>query len=187
MACTLDKVGVMRDGDGRLFAASCRYLTETLRARLQMLIKGIRSFSPDNQAVIEFYRPLTLIVGHNGAGKTVRRAGEMGRWAHVVMVQVGNACEGVARGGPEEGHDNAVVELISGTKTHDSGASLQETWISMHPKRRAPPPTQTIIECLKMACTGELPPNTRSGQSFIHDPKAGGRWLAVDARVGGSA
>lgn len=38
---------------------------------LQMLIKGIRSFSPDNQHVIEFYKPLTLIVGHNGAGKTV--------------------------------------------------------------------------------------------------------------------
>ena len=38
----------------------------------KMLIKGIRSFSPNNQAVIEFYRPLTLIVGHNGAGKTVR-------------------------------------------------------------------------------------------------------------------
>eukprot|EP00891_Asterochloris_glomerata_P005919 jgi/Astpho2/5919/gw1.00080.120.1_t len=35
-----------------------------------MLIKGIRSFSPDNVNVIEFYRPLTLIVGHNGAGKT---------------------------------------------------------------------------------------------------------------------
>ena len=31
---------------------------------------------------------------------------------------------------------------------------------------------QTIIECLKQATTGELPPNTRSGQSFIHDPKA---------------
>ncbi len=30
---------------------------------------------------------------------------------------------------------------------------------------------QTVIECLKQACTGELPPNTRSGQSFIHDPK----------------
>uniref|UniRef100_A0A1D2A4U2 DNA repair protein RAD50 n=1 Tax=Auxenochlorella protothecoides TaxID=3075 RepID=A0A1D2A4U2_AUXPR len=68
----------------------------------KMLIKGIRSFSPDNQAVIEFYRPLTLIVGHNGAGKT------------------------------------------------------------------------TVIECLKMACTGELPPNTRSGQSFVHDPKVAG-------------
>ena len=38
---------------------------------MQMLIKGIRSFSPDNTAVVEFYRPLTLIIGHNGAGKTV--------------------------------------------------------------------------------------------------------------------
>lgn len=35
-------------------------------------------------------------------------------------------------------------------------------------------PPQTIIECLKQACTGELPPNTRSGQSFIHDPKVAG-------------
>ena len=39
---------------------------------VQMLIKGIRSFSPDNQNVVEFYKPLTLIVGQNGAGKTVR-------------------------------------------------------------------------------------------------------------------
>ncbi len=37
----------------------------------KLLIKGVRSFSPDNQNVIEFYRPLTLIVGQNGAGKTV--------------------------------------------------------------------------------------------------------------------
>ncbi|KAG0456079.1 hypothetical protein HPP92_023867 [Vanilla planifolia] len=29
----------------------------------------------------------------------------------------------------------------------------------------------TIIECLKLACTGEMPPNSRSGHSFIHDPK----------------
>jgi DNA repair protein RAD50 len=35
-----------------------------------MLIKGIRSFSPENTNVVEFYRPLTLIVGANGAGKT---------------------------------------------------------------------------------------------------------------------
>ncbi|KAK9866483.1 hypothetical protein WJX84_001219 [Apatococcus fuscideae] len=68
----------------------------------KMLIKGIRSFSPDNLNVIEFYKPLTLIVGQNGAGKT------------------------------------------------------------------------TVIECLKQACTGSLPPNTRSGQSFIHDPKVAG-------------
>jgi len=38
----------------------------------KILIKGIRSFSPDNQKAIEFQRPLTLIVGANGAGKTVR-------------------------------------------------------------------------------------------------------------------
>lgn len=68
----------------------------------KMLIKGIRSFSPENTDVIAFFKPLTLIVGPNGAGKT------------------------------------------------------------------------TIIECLKHACTGELPPNARSGHSFIHDPKVAG-------------
>ncbi|XP_011084217.1 DNA repair protein RAD50 [Sesamum indicum] len=68
----------------------------------KMLIKGIRSFDPENKNVITFFKPLTLIVGPNGAGKT------------------------------------------------------------------------TIIECLKVACTGELPPNARSGHSFIHDPKVAG-------------
>lgn len=29
----------------------------------------------------------------------------------------------------------------------------------------------TVIECLKMGSTGELPPSARSGQAFIHDPK----------------
>ena len=36
--------------------------------RLQ--IRGIRSFGSGGQNTIEFYAPLTLIVGHNGAGKT---------------------------------------------------------------------------------------------------------------------
>jgi DNA repair protein RAD50 len=49
---------------------------------MQMLIKGIRSFSPENNAVIVFYKPLTLIVGVNGAGKTVR----------VAQVQHSRAC-----------------------------------------------------------------------------------------------
>jgi hypothetical protein len=44
---------------------------------LQMLIKGIRSFAPENHAAIEFYKPLTLIVGSNGAGKTVSRAQQL--------------------------------------------------------------------------------------------------------------
>lgn len=35
-------------------------------------ILGIRSFSSEATEVLQFERPLTLIVGHNGAGKTVR-------------------------------------------------------------------------------------------------------------------
>lgn len=36
----------------------------------KLSIRGIRSFSPNKAAVIEFGSPLTIIVGHNGAGKT---------------------------------------------------------------------------------------------------------------------
>jgi len=38
----------------------------------KMAIRGIRSFSPFDEEKIEFYKPLTLILGQNGAGKTVR-------------------------------------------------------------------------------------------------------------------
>lgn len=33
-------------------------------------IQGIRSFSSERMESLEFERPVTLIVGHNGAGKT---------------------------------------------------------------------------------------------------------------------
>ena len=65
----------------------------------KLAIMGIRSFDPDHEQVIQFQRPLTLIVGSNGAGKT------------------------------------------------------------------------TIIECIKMALTGQLPPDADKGKNFIHDPK----------------
>ncbi|EGG19489.1 DNA recombination/repair protein [Cavenderia fasciculata] len=68
----------------------------------KILIQGIRSFDYKEPSVIDFYKPLTLIVGVNGAGKT------------------------------------------------------------------------TIIECLKYASTGEMPPNCSNGQAFIHDPKIAG-------------
>lgn len=43
------------------------------RASLNKLaIRGIRSFDDKHVQVIEFYAPLTVIVGHNGSGKTVR-------------------------------------------------------------------------------------------------------------------
>lgn len=67
-----------------------------------MSIRGIRSFGPDESAVINFAKPLTVIVGANGCGKT------------------------------------------------------------------------TIIECLKYATTGALPPGASAGQSFVHDPKMAG-------------
>ena len=64
----------------------------------KMSIRGIRSFSPDEAANIEFFTPLTVIVGQNGCGKT------------------------------------------------------------------------TTIECLKYVTSGTLPPNSKSGQSFVYDP-----------------
>lgn len=38
----------------------------------KLLIRGIRSFDDKQASVIEFYSPVTVIVGHNGSGKTVR-------------------------------------------------------------------------------------------------------------------
>ncbi|OAO15648.1 RAD50, DNA repair protein [Blastocystis sp. ATCC 50177/Nand II] len=64
----------------------------------KMSIQGIRAFSPFEPKAIKFLKPLTIIVGDNGCGKT------------------------------------------------------------------------TIIECLKVGCTGGLPPNVANGQSFINDP-----------------
>ena len=37
---------------------------------LKLSVQGIRAFSPDHSEVIEFYSPLTMIVGANGCGKT---------------------------------------------------------------------------------------------------------------------
>lgn len=67
----------------------------------ELSIQGIRSFSSFEAMRLEFFKPLTLIVGHNGSGKT------------------------------------------------------------------------TIIECLKYATTGEMPPFSRGG-AFINDPKVAG-------------
>lgn len=36
----------------------------------KMQIRGVRSFSPKGDENIEFYSPLTMIVGQNGCGKT---------------------------------------------------------------------------------------------------------------------
>jgi DNA repair protein RAD50 len=67
----------------------------------KLSILGVRSFDNTRSETIQFYSPLTLVVGSNGSGKT------------------------------------------------------------------------TIIECLKYATTGILPPNSKGG-AFIHDPKLAG-------------
>lgn len=45
-------------------------------SRIEKLsILGVRSFGPQHQETIAFNTPLTLIVGYNGSGKTVRPRG----------------------------------------------------------------------------------------------------------------
>mmetsp|Transcript_15469 Transcript_15469/g.38092 ORF Transcript_15469/g.38092 Transcript_15469/m.38092 type:complete len:108 (-) Transcript_15469:3687-4010(-) len=68
----------------------------------KLRIQGIRSYSPEKPGTIEFFKPLTIIVGSNGSGKT------------------------------------------------------------------------TIIEALKFVTTGEQPPLSDKGKSFVHDPKIRG-------------
>jgi hypothetical protein len=145
-----------------------------------MLIKGIRSFSPENLNVIEFYRPLTIIVGQNGAGKTVRFAHwqtcmsyveESLAWVEAWAAWRLNSLRSttVAGGTLHPASPCAYAALLP-TATHVGtlGGCCKPPTATALAHAHA---LQTIIECLKMACTGELPPNTRSGQSFIHDPK----------------
>lgn len=67
----------------------------------KLAVHGVRSFGGDSEEVVQFGTPLTLLVGHNGSGKT------------------------------------------------------------------------SIIESLRYATTGEVPPNTNKGVSFVTDPHLG--------------
>jgi DNA repair protein RAD50 len=37
----------------------------------KLAIQGVRSYNPDDEQVIQFLHPLTIILGQNGSGKTV--------------------------------------------------------------------------------------------------------------------
>ena len=36
----------------------------------RLAIRGIRSYSPDDETVVRFHKPLTIFCGHNGSGKS---------------------------------------------------------------------------------------------------------------------
>ena len=51
----------------------------------KMQIRGISSYSPNHDETIEFYSPLTMIIGSNGCGKTT------------IIESLKYACTGVGR------------------------------------------------------------------------------------------
>lgn len=78
---------------------------------------------------MQFYSPLTVIVGHNGSGKTA-------------------SCFFLPSCPPA---------LLADTDSYGLTPSVLLARL------------QTIIECLKYAATGDLPPGAKGG-AFIHDP-----------------
>ncbi|KAK5109955.1 hypothetical protein LTR62_006444 [Meristemomyces frigidus] len=79
----------------------------------KLSIMGVRAFDNRHAMTIAFHKPLTLIVGQNGSGKT------------------------------------------------------------------------TIIECLRYATTGDLPPNARMGGAFVHEPMlAGEKEVLAQVKLG---
>jgi len=46
-----------------------------LRLPAELAIRGVRSYDPKSIHIIQFFKPLTVIVGHNGSGKTVGGVG----------------------------------------------------------------------------------------------------------------
>ena len=74
-------------------------LFSKMSSLLALSIRGVRAFDSNSEQTIEFKKPLTVILGPNGCGKT------------------------------------------------------------------------TVIECLRFATTGQLPPGSMSGKAFVHDCK----------------
>lgn len=92
----------------------------------KMLIKGIRSFDPENKNVVTFFRPLTLIVGSNGAGKTVKSFNPCLHFTHSHFASVFIfSFLGVFR---DFADDYRVLEII----LHGRVAPEREVWSEFH-------------------------------------------------------
>ena len=161
---------------------------------------GIRSFgSGENQkAVIQFGTPLTLISGQNGAGKTVweislvlsstrERSLSPAFPSHpfffaltsvkLLAVLLGRHPAFNWQKKTEWGSGDEAIKsprlcrLISGAFIGENchrTISMTVTTFSYCDSFASC--SQTIIECLKYATTGDQPPNTKGG-AFVHDPK----------------
>jgi len=58
--------GTADGGAGQCVGLQCRH------PDTELAIRGVRSFDSHTVNIIQFFKPLTVIVGYNGSGKTVR-------------------------------------------------------------------------------------------------------------------
>ena len=129
----------------------------------KLQIRGIRSFSPVDHQTLQFQKPLTLCACPHPAHPL--------RLAHPLTACetgriVGKNGSGKTVRGPHEPAHRHALHRRTLTQAY-SPPTQRRGPQALHLSARA----QTIIECLKMGCTGELPPNCKNGQAFIHDPK----------------
>jgi len=62
--------GQVHPSSSKHFLCYCCHLPHAMSSLNKLAIRGIRSFDDKNISVIEFFSPVTVIVGHNGSGKT---------------------------------------------------------------------------------------------------------------------
>ena len=122
----------------------------------KLSIRGVRAFSPDDQEqVVEFYFPLTVIHGSNGCKLSfvfVKLFVFVGIGLFLRFCSVGKA------------NLHYLINLSLADYIH---SLLYNIYIYVGGKT-------TIIESLKYALSGSLPPGGASrsaGQCFVHDPR----------------
>ena len=117
-----------------------------------MNIRGVRSFASDTEQRIEFFKPLTVIVGPNGCGKTS-------------TIECTNPSQKPATSPNIPADPLFLVVLSPFRPTPPIVASLSPHLHLSVPRNRTG---------LRYATTGSLPPGSQSGRAFVHDPKVEG-------------
>lgn len=154
-----------------------RLLGHMMRDPSLFRFTGIRSFGyrEGEHAVVVFNTPLTIIVGQNGAGKTASSWHIDREMSHLeghprteyYVVHVLH---------PKTAQSHTLVNRLVGSSYRPATVAIECSTVarahSTAASRSSPCPflPQTIIECLKYATTGEIPPMSKGG-AFIHDLK----------------